>query len=91
MAQHSINAVHMEQAPGATHEHIARVKLVGHTQDYARSAIITAIRSGDVFYTAANPPARVYVHRCPYCAASDYITTHPDNTTKNNLLDLPRY
>jgi hypothetical protein len=91
MAQFSITAVHTERAPGAAHEHIASVKLLGHTQDYARSRIIASIKAGDVFYTYANPPALVYVHSCPYCAESDYITTHPDNTTKNNLLDLPRY
>lgn len=91
MATYSITAVHLERSPGSNHDHIARVKLLGHTQDYPRSAIITAIRNGDEFYTYANPPARVYVHRCPYCYASDYLTTHPDNTTTNNLLDLPRY
>ncbi len=91
MSTHSITQVHMERAPGSTHEHIARVKLLNHTQDYARSSIINAIRQGDVFYTYATPPARVYVHRCPYCSASDYITTHPDATATNNLLDLPRY
>jgi hypothetical protein len=67
------------------------VRLLGHVPDYARSQIIAGIRRGDVYYTYANPPARVYVHSCPYCYASDYITTHPDNTPRNNLLDLPRY
>jgi Protein of unknown function (DUF3892) len=83
--------VHLERAPGAAHDHIARVKLLSHNNDYPRAAIIAAIRAGDVFYTYANPPARVYVHPCPYCSASDYITTHPDNTTTNNLLNLPHY
>lgn len=91
VATHSITAVRMEEAPGASHEHIARVKLLGHTQDYARAEIIAAIRRGQIFYTHAVPPARVYVHGCPYCYASDYITTHPDNTPTNNLLRLPRY
>jgi hypothetical protein len=91
VATFSIAAVHLERAPGATHDHIASVKLLRHQQDYRRSAIIDAIRAGDVFYTYANPPALVYVHSCPYCYASDYITTHPDNTPTNNLLDLPRY
>lgn len=91
MATHTITAIHTERAPGAEHEHIARVRLSGHVSDYPRSRIIGAIRSGDVFYTNANPPARVYVHGCPFCAASDYITTHPDSTPKNNLLQLPRY
>jgi hypothetical protein len=91
VATYSITEVHLEKAPGATHDHIARVKLLNHTQDYARSAIIKSIYEGNEFYTYANPPARVYVHRCPHCRASDYITTHPDDTTTNNLLDLPKY
>ena len=91
MATFYISAVHLERALGVTHDHIARVKLVGRTQDYARSAIITAIRNGDVFYTNATPPGQVYVHRCPFCGASDYITTHPDSTPTNNLLHLPHY
>jgi len=91
MATFSITEVHVERAPGASHDHIARVRLLGHTRDYSRAEIINAIVAGDVFYTYATPPALVYVHACPYCYASDYITTQPDNTPTNNLLDLPRY
>jgi hypothetical protein len=91
VATYSITAVHLERAPGASHDHIARVKLLNHAQDFARSAIIKSIRDGNQFYTYANPPACVYVHSCPVCYADDYITTHPDATPTNNLLDLPRY
>lgn len=91
MATHSINAVHLERAPGATHDHIARVRLLGHQRDYSRAQVIASIYRGDAFYTYANPPARVYVHACPFCLASDYITTHPDATAQNNLLHLPKY
>ncbi len=86
-----ITAVHLEKAPGATHDHIARVRLATQSRDYARSAIIYAITRGDVFFTNAVPPAKVYVHACPVCYASDYITTHPDSTATNNLLHLPKY
>ena len=86
-----ITAVHLERAPGATHDHIARVRLLNQQRDYSRAEIIYAIRAGDVFYTHATPPARVYVHSCPFCYASDYITTHPDSTPTNNLLDLLKY
>ena len=91
MATYSITAVHLERAPGSAHDHIARVTLLNQQGDYARAQIIAWIRAGHVFYTYAIPPARVYVHSCPYCNASDYITTHPDKTPTNNLLDLPRY
>jgi hypothetical protein len=91
LATFSITAVHLERAPGATHDHIARVRLLRHTKDYPRAGIISSIRKGNQFFTYANPPAKVYVHSCPYCYADDYITTHPDSTPRNNLLDLPRY
>jgi hypothetical protein len=91
MATFSITKVHMEWAVGSAHEHIGRVQLLGPTRDYARAEIITAIRAGDEFYTYANPPARVHVSRCPHCSAGDYLTTSPDGTKRNNLLDLPKY
>ena len=92
MATHTITAVHLEPAYApSTHEHIARVRIAGHTSDYSRAQVIAAIRGGDRFFTNAVPPALVYVHRCPHCAASDYITMHPDATATNNLLHLPRY
>lgn len=91
MATYSITAVHLERAAGSTHDHIARVRLLGQEGDYSRAQIINWIYQGHVFYTYATPPARVYVHSCPECFARDYITTHPDYTPKNNLLDLPKY
>jgi hypothetical protein len=91
MVTYSITEVHLERAAGASHDHIARVKLLSQAGDYSRAEIINAILHGDVFYTYAKPPARVYVHPCPHCYDRDYITTHPDYTPTNNLLDLPRY
>jgi Protein of unknown function (DUF3892) len=93
MATYSITEVHVEYAPGASHEHIARVKLLGMPGDFSRKQIIDSILgpSRDQFYTYANPPARVHVARCPHCYSGDYITTSPDGTKRNNLLDLRRY
>lgn len=91
MATYSIRAVHLERPYGATHDHIAAVKLVGDETSYLRSQIIQWIYQGHVFFTNAIPAARVIVRNCPFCAASDYITTEPDWTQANNLLDLPRY
>jgi uncharacterized protein DUF3892 len=91
MSTYYISAVHMERAPDATHDHIGRVKILGAEGDYTRAQIIVWIYEGHEFYTNAVPPALVYVHSCPHCGAWDYITTHPDDTTTNNLLSLPRY
>ena len=91
MATYSITQVHMEYAVGGGHEHIGRVRLLNQPGDLTRAQIIKAIYEGDQFFTHATPPARVHVARCPHCAASDYITTSPDGTKRNNLLDLPRY
>jgi hypothetical protein len=91
LATHSITQVHVERSYGSTHDHIARLKVLNQTGDYGRDQIIRAIRGGDVFYTHATPPAKVHVSRCPHCSAGDYLTTSPDGTKRNNLLDLPRY
>ena len=91
MATYYISEIHLERAPNATHDHIARVKLVGQSGDYSRGQIIAWILAGHVFYTNALAPALVYVHPCPFCGAGDYITTHPDSTATNNLLSLPTY
>lgn len=91
MATYSITAVHLVPGPGWTsHPHIGAVKLLDGSV-VRRAWVIERIRAGDRFFTHARPPAFVYVHACPYCAASDYITTHPDNTPTNNLLSLPRF
>lgn len=90
MATYVISAVHLVPGPGTRHDHIGSVKLTTGDVEL-RSIVIAKIRAGNRYVTNANPPALVYVHPCPYCAASDYITTHPDNTATNNLLHLPKF
>jgi len=55
-----------------------------------RETVISKINQGwESFYTSVGGQmATVIVRSCPYCYASDYITTTPDSTTKNNLLSL---
>jgi hypothetical protein len=72
------------------HDHIEAVKLDDGTV-LSRADVIVNISHGHVYYTNGSPPALVIVHRCPHCGAGNYITTHPDSTTANNLLDLPRF
>jgi alkyl hydroperoxide reductase subunit AhpF len=72
------------------HEHIEAVQL-SNGATLTRAQVIASIRAGNSFLTAGTPYGSVYVHHCPHCAAGDYITTHPDSTTANNLLHLPRY
>ena len=85
-----IEAVRLEPGRATWHEHIAYVRLTtGIVLD--RATVITRIRMGERFFTNASPPALVYVHSCPHCGAGDYITTHPDDTTRNNLLHLSRF
>lgn len=91
MATYYISHVRLEPGPGLfAHEHIEQVKLTDG-QVVTRAVVIQAIYAGNQFYTYANPPAAVYVHPCPYCRAHDYITTHPDNTKINNLLNLQKF
>jgi hypothetical protein len=91
MANFIIAAVHLEpQNYPSRHDHIEKVKLTDGTVEY-RSTVIAKIKLGHRYFTNANPPASVWVHHCPHCRTHDYITTHPDNTTANNLLSLPRF
>ena len=93
MATFEITAVRTEKSPGATHEHISRVKTSGGV-DISRATVIRDLRDpyGDRYYTyAKGTRADVIVAGCPRCSFGDYITTAPDWTTQNNLLSLPRY
>lgn len=91
MSTYIITAVHTshQQWPHH-HEHIESVRL-SNGSELTRAQVIMSIRAGNSFLTAGTPHGSVYVHRCPHCTSGDYITTHPDSTTANNLLHLPRF
>jgi uncharacterized protein DUF3892 len=93
MATFLIDQVHLEQAYGATHPHIARVHLT-NGEDISRARVIFNIeQSRNTFYShkPGVADAKVIVTSCPYCGSGDYITTEPDYTPNNNLLHLPKY
>lgn len=75
-----------------SHEHITDVELSNGSQQ-ARSSVISNIRYGlESYWTfGGGLVADVVVRGCPHCSNSDYITTLPDTTTRNNLLELPRF
>ncbi|MDQ6810339.1 MAG: DUF3892 domain-containing protein [Actinomycetota bacterium] len=88
-----ITHVRTEQPPGSQHPHIAKIKLSDGTVE-TRSQVIMYIEQYKmtyVTYAPGVPEAKVVVARCPHCGSGDYITTEPDYTTANNLLDLPRF
>lgn len=95
MANYQITKVKTVQPYGAQHEHIDAVELSNRTdQRFQRSTIIADLKdpNGDRYYTyGGGEYADVILRSCPHCYASDYITTAPDSTTKNNLLELPRF
>lgn len=91
MAAYTINAVRKEPAAvPVAHQHIAAVRLTNGST-LTRAQVIAHINAGDTFTTVGDPQGRVYVHACPYCHSGDYITTHPDGTTTNNLDNLPPF
>ena len=93
MASLEITAVHTESSSyGGHHEHIAKVKC-SDGKVWSRATVIKDIRTGrDSYHTyGGGQYADVIVRGCPHCAYSDYITTTPDSTTKNNLLSLPKF
>ncbi len=90
---YKVVAVRTEQPPGYSHPHIAEVKLSGGTVE-TRAQVIRYIREMKMTYVTSAPgvpEAKVIVAGCPTCGSGDYITTEPDYTEKNNLLDLPSF
>jgi hypothetical protein len=79
---------------GDKYEHITYVKLRNGTV-LSRDTVLSNLRNawGDsyVTYKPGVPAAKVIAVSCPGCTYSDYITTEPDYTEENNLLDLPRF
>jgi len=93
LASYEITAVHTESSStGSYHEHIAKVRC-SDGSTWSRATVVKDIRTGrDSYYTyGGGRYADVIVRDCPMCSYSDYITTTPDSTTKNNLLELPRF
>jgi Protein of unknown function (DUF3892) len=87
----SITAVHLEHHRG--HGHIAAVRL-GDGTTQQRSEVIFNIRIRKQSYRTlapGQPPALVTVGRCPHCGSRDYLTTVPDWSRANNLLNLPKF
>ncbi len=96
MSTYEITAVRTETTTEDPHEHITRVRLNGATEGdgYSRATIVKDLEdaNGDRYYTnGGGERATVVVRNCPKCSRSDYITTLPDSTIKNNLLSLPRF
>lgn len=91
---YQITAVRLEDGPALGYDpHIAMVKLSDGTVE-SRAQVITFIEQYKMTYVTSAPgvpEARVVVGNCPRCSTGDYITTEPDWTTANNLLELPRF
>ncbi len=87
-----VTAVRTVHPAGYAHPHISEVRLSNGVTE-TRAEVIRYILRGVTYVTwAANvPEAKVIVAGCPLCGTGDYITTEPDWTTQNNLLDLPRF
>jgi hypothetical protein len=88
-----VTAVQTVHPTGYSHPHIAKVRLSDGTVE-TRAQVINYIRNLKLTYVTwatGVPEAKVIVAGCPECGSGDYITTEPDPTTANNLLDLPRF
>jgi Protein of unknown function (DUF3892) len=96
MSTFQITSVRTETTASDPHEHITRVRLNNESsgEGFSRTTIVADLENpnGDRYYThAGGERATVVVRKCPRCSRSDYLTTLPDSTTKNNLLSLLRF
>jgi hypothetical protein len=76
---------------GVGHEHIIGV-ITEAEGFFTNRTVVDAVRRGEDWYTLeADKKARIReLTTCPRCTYAPYVTTEPDNTTKNNLENLPR-
>jgi hypothetical protein len=92
---HRITAVRVETTADNPHEHIARVRIgLDTSAGLSHETLVSDLKDpkGDRYDTFANGELTdVVIRTCPTCSAADYITTRSQNTTANNLLELPRY
>lgn len=96
MTTFEITGVRTQETTTDPHEHITRVRLgdAKSGDGISRATVVADLESteGDRYYTyGGGERATVVVRSCPKCSRSDYITTLPDSTTKNNLLSLPHF
>jgi len=95
MARYRITRVNVGMTTKDPHEHIRGVELNDSpSARISRETVVADLKNpnGDRYYTlAAGVAADVVVRSCPKCLRNDYITTDPDKTIRNNLLQLPRY
>jgi predicted hydrocarbon binding protein len=89
----AVNTVSVPNSTGTgKHKHIYKIKTTGG-RVLTRADVVSRIQNGqEEFVTVANgKEAKVIVVDCPSCAAGDYIKTTADDTTADNLLDLPSF
>ena len=95
MATHEITAIRTERTLEAPHEHVTRVWLEREIYGQGISPVTIvehlANPSGDRYYVRAyGQHVTVTVLTCPYCAFESYLTTPPDHTGANHLLEVMR-
>lgn len=95
MSTYRIYQVRVEKTDDDPHDHITMVRISDEDKGGFSVAVVAAdLRNpeGDRYITyGGGERADVLVRTCPHCTFRDYITTHPDSTTTNNLLSLPRF
>lgn len=88
----TVTRVRKEWSEDRTHQHLEGVCITGGTH-HTRRQVVDSINAGNVWVTSAGGITALIkpIRWCPRpaCIASPYITTAPDNTTANNLENLP--
>ncbi len=89
MADYKIIAVRVEH-PGTQEQHISSVKLSNGSIE-TRREVHDFIQLGHRYYytTGGGRTARVQAETTS--SGTRFIRTHPDDTKKDNLLNLPRF
>lgn len=89
----TITRVRKDPASNGTHRHIVGVCSTANVF-YTNRQVVDSINSGEFWQTQASDGSYARIKPLMYCPATSclhkpYITTSPDDSTANNLENLP--
>lgn len=92
MGLYQITHVRVSDNNATSTEKITHVRLAGNYSDCTVAEIIRYIEANnEFFYTTAYTTTKSYVEVATSSLGNKYIRTKANNTTKDNLLNLPRF
>lgn len=90
---YEVNKARFEYAKGYSHKHIIGLVTIYGTY-FTNQQIVDSLNAGDTWQTSVPGEPKAKIHPIGYCPRDQcyhkpYLTTYADNSSKNNLDNLP--